>query len=189
VSFVQPRELDPALPRHPTGDAEPRRERAVAAQRQDDAGDGQRSVERDLEELVAEEEARHAPGRGQVPVRGGSGIAQLRAVAPSRLAPPTAARKRRRRVRGGGAQPVDLVGRALVETRGRAVEADEPLDAAGGHGGGKSLEEVQVRELQQPVEDLRTTLPRVAQPPGQVATDRPPVVHHDGVDAHAAQRL
>jgi len=144
VCLVQPRELDPALPGHTARDAEPRRERAVAPQRQDDAGDGQRSVERDLEELVAEEETRDAPGRGQVSVRRGGGIAHLGAVPPSRLTPPPAARKRRRRVRGSGAQPVDLVGRALVEACGRAVEAGKPLDAAGGHGGGESLEEVQV---------------------------------------------
>jgi len=148
VCLVQPRELDPALPGHTARDAEPRRERAVAPQRQDDAGDGQRSVERDLEELVAEEEARHAPGRGQVSVRRGGGIANLGAVPPSRLTPPPAARKRRRRVRGGGAQTVDLVGRALVETRGRAVEADEPLDTAVRDRGRDPVEEIQLGQAE-----------------------------------------
>src|SRR6185295_16834423 len=93
VALVEPRELDPPAPGHAPGDTEPCRECAVAAQGQDHAGDRLRSIEGDLVELVAEEEARNAPGRGQVTVRGGGGIAHFRAVVPSRIALPPAAWK------------------------------------------------------------------------------------------------
>ena len=84
VCLVQPRQLDPAAAGDAPGHAKARRERAVPAQGQDDAGDRPRPVERDLEELVAEQETRDPPGGREVAVRGGSGIADLGAIAPGR---------------------------------------------------------------------------------------------------------
>ena len=92
-------------------------------------------------------------------------------------------------MRGGGAQAIDLVRRALVEARRRTLEAGEPLDAAGGDGGGKAVEQVQLAEAEEPVEGLRTALAGVPQPPGEVAAHRPAVMHDDGVDTHARQHL